>query len=338
MVGRKDRSVCPAPGGGTRSTPGWSMPFGLTLHHLQKSVSERRLIRTGRHVAEAPNMEAIGEVQGPIERSWDSKDGLLYAVGVGAGAEDPLDPAELPYTTENSQNIPQRMLPTFAVIIGMGPAPFHKVGPINMANLVHGEQMIQLHQPIPVSGTVLVTAKLTGIYDKGSGMVIVNESESVLKETGEKLLTTMNSAFIRGAGGWGGDRGPAGPKNVPPDREPDHVVTYKTRLDQALTYRLSGDRNPLHSDPSFAKMGGFDRPILHGLCTFGFTGRALLHSLAGSDDTRFTGMEARFARPVLPGDALTVKVWRSEDGAAVYTTENQDGEIKISEGRCTYTV
>ena len=288
-------------------------------------------------MATAPNLDVIGQVTGPFERSWNSKDALLYAVGVGAGAEDPLDSRELQYTTENSRDIDQRVLPTFAVIIGIGGANYSAIGEINMANLVHGEQMIRLHRPIPVEGTVEVSSKVTGIFDKGSGMVIVTESESVLKDSGEPLFTTMNSSFIRGAGGWGGDRGPSGPKNVPPEREPDHVVTYRTRPDQALTYRLSGDRNPLHSDPSFAKLAGFDRPILHGLCTFGFTGRALLHALAESDAARFTGMEARFARPVMPGDALTVKIWRTGDGEAVYTTENQDGEIKISEGRCTFT-
>jgi acyl dehydratase len=282
-------------------------------------------------------MDVVGRASDPIERSWTSKDGLLYAVGVGAGAEDPLDPRELRYTTENSKDVEQRILPTFAVIVGMGGANYAAIGEINMANLVHGEQMIRLHQPIPVEGKVLVTAKVTGIYDKGSGMVIVTESESVLKDTGEKVFTTMNSSFIRGAGGWGGDRGPSGPKNVPPDRDPDHVVTYRTRADQALTYRLSGDRNPLHSDPAFAKLAGFERPILHGLCTFGFTGRALLHTLANSDDRRFTGMEARFARPVMPGDTLTVKIWRTGDGEAVYTTEDQNGETKISEGLCTFT-
>jgi acyl dehydratase len=176
-----------------------------------------------------------------------------------------------------------------------------------------------------------------GIYDKGSGMVITTESTSVLVETGAPLMTGINSAFIRGAGGWGGDRGPSGPKNVPPEREPDHIVTYQTRPDQALTYRLSGDRNPLHSDPEFAKLAGFPRPILHGLCTYGFTGRALLHALAEGDNARLTGIEARFARPVFPGDPLTIRVWRTGEGEAVYTTENGNGEIVIAEGGATFT-
>ncbi|HEY2332532.1 MAG TPA: MaoC/PaaZ C-terminal domain-containing protein [Acidimicrobiales bacterium] len=284
-----------------------------------------------------PSLDGVGKETGPVERSWDSKDALIYAVGVGAGSIDPLDPSELKYTTENSKDVEQRVLPTMAVILGGAPVNYASIGEINMANLVHGEQSIKLHRPIPVKGTVSNTGRLTGVYDKGSGMVIASEATSVLVETGEVLLTTSTSAFIRGAGGWGGDRGPAGPKNVPPERAPDHEVTYKTRDDQALTYRLSGDRNPLHSDPEFAKMAGFPKPILHGLCTFGFTGRALLHSLADGDDTKFTGMEARFAKPVFPGQSLTVRIWRTGDGEAIYTTSNEAGETVISEGRATFT-
>jgi acyl dehydratase len=284
-----------------------------------------------------PSLDGVGKETGPVERSWDSKDALIYAVGVGAGSIDPLDPSELKYTTENSKDVEQRVLPTMAVILGGAPVNYASIGEINMANLVHGEQSIKIHRPIPVKGTVSNTGRLTGVFDKGSGMVIASEATSVLVETGEPLFTTSTSAFIRGAGGWGGDRGPAGPKNVPPERDPDHVVTYKTRDDQALTYRLSGDRNPLHSDPEFAKMAGFPKPILHGLCTFGFTGRALLHSLADGDDTRFTGMEARFAKPVFPGQSLTVSIWRTGDGEAIYTTQNEAGETVISEGRATFT-
>ena len=285
----------------------------------------------------APNVDVVGQESEPVERSWTSKDALLYAVGVGAGSIDPLAADELKYTTENSKDVEQRVLPSFAVIIGGGGANMGAVGEINWAALVHGEQSFTLHRPIPVEATIVTTGMVTGVYDKGSGMVIAMESNAKLKDTGEPLLTTTMSAFIRGEGGWGGDRGPSGPKNVPPERAPDHTVTYVTRDDQPLIYRLSGDRNPLHSDPEFAKLAGFPRPILHGLCTFGFTGRALLHTLAGSDDARFTSMEARFAKPVFPGQSLTVKMWLVGDGEAIYTTENNDGEIVISEGRATFT-
>ena len=282
------------------------------------------------------NPDAVGSESGPVERSWNSKDALLYALGVGAGVEDPTG-FELDFTTENSKDVEQNVLPTFAVIIGAGGGGMRNIGSFNPAMLVHGEQGITLHGPIPVEGTVKTTGKITGIYDKGSGAVIATEATSVDAETGEPRFSTRSQAFIRGEGGFGGDRGPSGPKNVAPDRAPDHAVTYQTRADQALTYRLSGDRNPLHSDPEFAKMAGFPKPILHGLCTYGFTGRALLHSLCDSDPSRFTSMEGRFSKPVFPGDALTVKIW-VDGNEAFYRTETQNADdVVIDAGRATFT-
>jgi acyl dehydratase len=282
------------------------------------------------------NPDAVNIPPGPpTERSWTSKDALLYAVGVGAGSTDPTG-FELEFTTENSKDVQQRVLPTFSVIVGMG-GGMANIGSFNPAMLVHGEQQIELHKEIPPDGTVLTEGNVIAVYDKGSAAVVWMESRSVDKATGDPLFTTRNSAFIRGEGGFGGDRGPSGPQNVAPEREPDHVVTYATRRDQALTYRLSGDRNPLHSDPQFAKMGGFDTPILHGLCTYGFTGRALLHALCKSDPSRFTGMDARFSTPVYPGDELTVKMWVVEDGVAVFRTERHNGDVVIDQGRCTFS-
>jgi len=137
-------------------------------------------------------------------------------------------------------------------------------------------------------------------------------------------------AFLRGEGGFGGERGPSKKREIP-SRAPDHEVYYTTREDQALLYRLSGDRNPLHSDPGFAKLGGFDRPILHGLCTYGFTGRALLHAVCGGDPTRFRAMDCRFSKPVLPGDALTVRMW-VEGSECTFQTLNRNGEVVIDQG------
>jgi acyl dehydratase len=165
------------------------------------------------------------------------------------------------------------------------------------------------------------------MHDKGKAAVVVTETVATDVADGQPLFTNLSSVFLRGEGGWGGDRGPSGPQNVPPDRVPDHEVTYQTSPDQALIYRLSGDRNPLHSDPSFAAMGGFDRPILHGLCSYGFTGRALLHTLCGSDASRFRHVEARFASPVIPGDALTIAMWETGDGEAMFTTSVGDRAV-----------
>ena len=248
------------------------------------------------------NPEAVGAKGQPSRRSWTSKDALLYAVGIGAGTD------ELQYTTENTKDVTQQVFPTFAVIIGGGGIPMKEIGSFNPALMVHGEQGIELVGEIPPDGEIESVGECSAIYDKGSAAVLEFTSESKNVATGEVLLRTRTSLFCRGEGGWGGDRGPS-VKIEFPNRAADKQVSYTTREDQALTYRLSGDRNPLHSDPSFAAMGGFEKPILHGLCTYGFTGRGLLHALCGSDAGRFRSMNSRFSKPVIPGDTLTVSMW-----------------------------
>jgi len=261
----------------------------------------------------------------PIERQWNFRQCLLYALGVGAGLD------ELEFSTNKNQKV----LPTFGVIVGGGGVPMAEIGSFNPVMLVHGEQAIELLGELPTDGKIRNQGRIAAIYDKGSGAVIETESESRDAETGDLLFRTRSSIFLRGEGGFGGDRGPSGPKNVPPERAPDHQVTYSTREDQALIYRLSGDFNPLHSDPEFASRAGFPKPILHGLCTYGFTGRALLHALCGSDPARFRSMEGRFAKPVFPGQDLTVQMW-VDGGTALFQTVNDAGEIVLSQGRCTF--
>lgn len=272
------------------------------------------------------NPDAVGTTSDPVEVSWTSKDALLYAVGIGAGVN------ELAFTTENTSGVPQRVFPTFPVVIGAGAggSAMGKIGTFNPAMLVHGQQAVTLHREIPPDGTATLTSKVAAMYDKGKAAVVVFEATAVAD--GQPLYTTMMSAFIRGEGGWGGDRGPSGPQNEPPaGAGPDQQVTYQTSVDQALIYRLSGDRNPLHSDPAFAKMGGFDTPILHGLCTYGFTGRALLHTLAGGDPAHFHHIEGRFSSPVIPGEALTISMWNTAPGEAVFTTSVGD-RVVIDQG------
>jgi acyl dehydratase len=272
------------------------------------------------------NPDAAGFAGEPTEATWNSKDCLIYALGVGAGVSDPTG-FELEFTTENSQDVVQRALPTFPVVVGgAAGSPFRGIGEFNPAMLVHGEQSVRLHAPLPVEGTVISQGTITGVYDKGSGAVVATENVAKDKATGTPLWTTTSSAFIRGEGGFGGDRGPANTVQIP-ERAADHTVTYATRPDQALLYRLSGDRNPLHSDPKFAAMGGFDKPILHGLCSFGFTGRALLHTLCASDPDRFEYMAARFSKPVFPGQELTISIWVTGDGQAVFRTATDSGVV-----------
>ena len=279
------------------------------------------------------NPDAVGATGSPVSRSWTSKDALLYAVGIGAGVD------ELAFATENTANVAQRVFPTFAVIVGGGAVPggvpMDKAGSFNAALMVHGEQGIELFDEIPPDGEIESIGRIAGIWDKGSAAVLEFESESISKATGKPLFKTRSMLFCRGEGGWGGERGTTVKLDFP-DAEPTCQVTYATREDQALTYRLSGDRNPLHSDPAFAALGGFDKPILHGLCTYGFTGRALLHSLCDGDPARFRSMNARFSKPVIPGDTLTVSMW-ADSGRALFRTTNQHGEVVIDSGVCAYT-
>ncbi len=271
------------------------------------------------------NPAAVGATSEPAQFSWTSKDALLYAVSIGAGED------ELAFTTENTAGVDQVVFPTFPVVMGYGAGRgvMDGIGPFNRAMLVHGQQAVTLHRPIPPQGTATLTSKLTDMFDKGKAAVVVTRTDVVMD--GEPLYSTRSSAFIRGEGGFGGDRGPSGPQNEPPERAPDHQLTYQTSPDQAFLYRLNGDRNPLHTDPAFAAAGGFAKPILHGLCSYGFTGRALLHLLCGGDPSKFHHIEARFASPVLPGEALTVSAWATGDGEAVFTTSVGD-RVVIDQG------
>lgn len=282
---------------------------------------------------------AIGAVTEPHIQTWTERDTMLYALGVGAGTGD------LSFTTENSHDITQQVLPTFAVICCMGFAAASKVGSFNWGMLLHGSQEIRLFAPLPASGSLSVVAEVADIQDKGEGKnaILMMRGRGTDPDTGELIAETLATAVIRGEGGFGGQPGqrPVAPEF--PDREPDARIASPTREDQALLYRLSGDRNPLHSDPWFAReMAGFDTPILHGLCTYGFAGRALLAELAGNDAAKLTAMAARFSAPVFPGETLTTSIWRTEPGRAVYRTEasgpdGSNARVVLDDGVAEYT-
>ena len=282
---------------------------------------------------------AIGAVTDAQRNQWTDRDTMLYALGVGAGTED------LPFTTDNSHDIPQQVLPTFAVICCPAFGAATKVGSFNWGMLLHGSQAIRLHAPLPASGELSVVSEVADIQDKGEGKnaIIVMRGRGTDPATGELIAETLSTAVIRGEGGFGGQPGqrPVAPEF--PDREPDARIAMETRPDQALIYRLSGDRNPLHSDPWFAReLAGFDRPILHGLCTYGFAGRALLSALAGNDAAKLTAVSARFSAPVFPGETLTTSIWRTEPGRAVFSTEasgpdGSNARIVLDDGSAEYT-
>lgn len=275
---------------------------------------------------------AVGATGEPRQIRWTSKDALLYAVGIGAGRD------ALAFSTENTIGTTQQVYPTFAIVAGMDSCDFStsamsKIGAFDAAMVVHGAQAVTLNGPIPPGGEAMLTEHVAAIYDKGASAVVVVETEAT-SASGDVLWTTASAAFIRGGGGFGGERGPSSGAVATPSREPDHLISLRTSPDQAYVYRLSGDRNPLHSDPVYASRSGFDTPILHGLCTYGFTGRALLRALTDDDVARFRHMEARFSAPVLPGETLDVRVWDS--GAEAVFTTSVGERVVIDDGRVVY--
>jgi acyl dehydratase len=281
---------------------------------------------------------AIGATTDPQLFKWTERDTLLYALGVGAGTDD------LAFTTENSHDIEQQVLPTYAVIACLPFAAAAKIGTFNLAMLLHGSQEIRLFAPLPAAGKLSVVAEVADIQDKGEGKnaIVILKATGTDPDSGTVIAETLTTAVIRGEGGFGGQPGerPAAP--AIPDREPDAKVALPTREDQALIYRLTGDRNPLHSDPWFAReLAGFPKPILHGLCTYGVAGRALVAELGGGDATKVTAVAARFTSPVFPGETLTTSIWRTDTGKAVFRTEasNPDGSdarLVLADGAAEY--
>jgi acyl dehydratase len=270
-------------------------------------------------------LAAIGEVVCSTDCSWTLRDALLYAVGVGAGQSPDH---ELAFSTENSHGVEHEVLPTFACAL-VPRMPLALLGDFSLRSIVHAEESVSLHAPIPPEGSVTSVMRLKGLHDKGYGALIALETEMRDISYGQLVVTVCLSIFVHGEGGFGGPRGQTAVWQ-PPNRAPDAEVTYSIRPEQALIYRLSGDRNPLHSDPWFARQAGFPRPILHGLCTFGFAGRALLHTSCDSDVHRFGGMSARFVKPVYPGDSITVALWA--DREHVLFQVRSRGELVLDRG------
>jgi acyl dehydratase len=240
------------------------------------------------------------------ESSYTKDQVILYHLGVGAGVPA-TDPGELAYTYEKNLKV----LPSFAVIPAFGSMGGIASVPgmqFNFAMLLHGEQEVILHKPLPPAQKLKTSGHIPEIYDKGKAALVIMEA-TARDEQGEKLFTNRFSLFIRGEGGFGGDSGPkAG--NVAPERKPDGVVTRTTLPQQALIYRLSGDKNPLHCDPDFAKMAGFDKPIIHGLCSYGIACKAIVDEVLGGDVAQVARYQARFAGVAFPGETYQVSYWK----------------------------
>jgi len=263
------------------------------------------------------------------EQAYTRRDTILYALGVGAGVPDPLDPVDLRFVLEKSM----KALPTMAVVLGWNDAwlmdPAYGIDP---RMVLHGEQGLTLHAPLPVKGSIVARAAVREVYDKGPGKGAVLDIERTItdKAAGTLLATLRQIVFVRKEGGFGGKTdGQPKPHPVPEDRAPDLILDLPTRPEQALIYRLSGDWNPLHADPEFAALAGFSRPILHGLCTYGVAGRALLRLVCGNDPARLRRMDCRFTAPVFPGETIRTEVWRDGDGCFAFRASVVERDLVV---------
>jgi acyl dehydratase len=249
--------------------------------------------------------KALAHVFPEGEGSYTKDDVILYALGVGAG-NPPTDPSELEYTFEKHLKV----LPSFVTTANSGGSSFFGVPGLefNPALMLHGEQDIEIHKTLPPEAKLTGKSSIVDIYDKSKAALLVFQSVAS-DESGEPLFTNRSSLFLRGEGGFGGESGPK-VGNVAPDREPDEIILSTTLPQQAILYRLNGDKNPLHIDPEFAKMGGFDRPIIHGLCSYGIVCKAVVDGVLGGDPTKVARYQARFAGVAYPGETYKVLCWR----------------------------
>jgi|SRR5579875_2111209 acyl dehydratase len=266
-----------------------------------------------------------------VEHTYGWKDCVLYALGIGLG-QDPVNEEELAFVYEKNL----KALPTFALVQGY--SPYWLRNPesgVNWTKVVHGEQGMRLHRPVATQGTVIGKTRIVEVIDKGKGKgaLVYSERRITDKATGELLATLTQTTFCRDDGGFGGPPREAPPPHPIPDRAPDLVCDLSTRPETALIYRLSGDVNPLHAEPAFAKAAGFPRPILHGLATFGVAGHALLRTLCGYDPARLMAMAGRFTAPVYPGETIRTEIWRDGSVASFRARVVERDVVAINNGR-----
>ncbi|HET9379927.1 MAG TPA: MaoC/PaaZ C-terminal domain-containing protein [Streptomyces sp.] len=280
--------------------------------------------------------QALGAAPRVAEISWNDRDVRLYHLGVGAGVP-PADPAELRYTLESRLHV----LPSFATVAGGGPPGV--IGAlstpgvdVDLAAVLHAGQRLRLHRPVPARGTATASSRVVAVHDKGRAAVLVLRTE--VTDGQGPLWTCEADVHVRGAGGWGGARGPS-VRPEAPSGEPDATVLRPVRPDQALLYRLTGDDNPLHADPEFARAAGFDRPVLHGLCTYGMTLKAVVDTLLGGETNRVRAYDARFTGVVYPGETLRVRMWNDRHEAVIRAevgAPGRDDAPVLAAGRIAY--
>jgi acyl dehydratase len=273
-----------------------------------------------------------------LEASYGDREVMLYALGIGF-QRDPMDEAELRFSYEKELVV----VPTFATVIPTGrpragaSAGSNPMAGINYLMVVHGEQRVQIHKPLPPAAEVVSDMRVLGVWDKGKekGAIIVNERVIREKSTGEKLATLVGTTFARGDGGFGGPKDGAPEPHQLPARKPDLVHECDTRADQAFIYALSGDRNPLHRDPKIARMAGFPKPILHGLCSYGTACRAVISTVCKYDPTKITSFDVRFSSPVYPGETIVTEMWVDGNVVSYRSRLKERDVVVLNNGKCT---
>jgi acyl dehydratase len=266
-----------------------------------------------------------------LEHRYEAKDTILYALGVGCGG-DPMDRSELPFVYEEGL----KALPTMAVVLGY--PGFWLKDPntgVDWRKVLHGEQGLVIHKPLPATGTVIGRTRITEIIDKGpgKGALIYSNRDVIDKASGDLLATLTSTTFVRGEGGFGGPSGPAPEPHPLPERAPDAAVDLKTLPQAALIYRLSGDWNPLHADPDVAAGAGFPQPILHGLCTYAVAGRAILKACCGHDPARLRRLDVRFSAPVMPGETIRTEIWKDAGTVSFRARVVERDVVVLNNGR-----
>ena len=265
-----------------------------------------------------------------VEQRLTKRDTMLYALGVGLGA-DPCDENQLKFVYDKNL----QALPTMAIVLGYpGPWFGHPDTGVTRNRVVHGEEAFTIHKPLPVEGDIVGINKVIGVYDKGKdkGALLLTECTVKDKATGDTLSTLTHTVFCRSDGGFGGPSGPPAPPHKIPDTPPDAVCDLPVLPQAALIYRLSGDYNPLHADPAYAQKAGFKMPILHGRCTFSVAGHAILKTCCGYDPARFRSMAGRFSSPVYPGETIRTEIWRQGKAVSFRSTVPERGVTVINNG------
>lgn len=267
--------------------------------------------------------------------SYSDTESILYALSVGLG-RDPLNRKELPYVYE--QDVQLRTVPSFASVLV--PDMFPPDLGWDFSQVLHSEQRLQLYRPLPPAADLLINKRVSAAFDWGprKGAVILFEAEGRLASDDTVLFTLGSTVMARGDGGFGGPPGKGPKPHRAPRREPDLSCDFKTRDDQALLFRLTGDRNPLHVEPARAAEAGFAAPILHGMCTYGIACCAILKTICDYDYTLITGFEARFSAPVLPGDTITTDMWQDGNIVSFRCTVKDRDSVVLRNGRCTLAV